>query len=92
MCKIDEPVTWTEERLGKSYDKTAFKYEKISCHTGRRTFATLAHEAGISNLKIMLITGHKTETNFLRYIKINKKENAQKLAKDPFFSQMRIAK
>lgn len=30
-------------------------------------------------MTIMAITGHKTETQFLKYIKITPKENAEKL-------------
>ena len=39
----------------------------------------------MKTLQIMLITGHTTEKNFFRYIKVNREENAKTLANDMFF-------
>ncbi len=61
------------------------KYKLVSSHTGRRSFATNAYLAGILPARIMLITGHKTEQAFFRYIRVNKKENAKALSELPFF-------
>lgn len=61
------------------------KYQLISSHTARRSFATNMYLAGVAPAKIMLITGHKTEQSFFKYIKINKVENAKDLATHPFF-------
>jgi hypothetical protein len=33
-------------------------------------------KAGIPSISIMKITGHKTETQFMKYIKVSKEENA----------------
>lgn len=58
------------------------KHELISSHTCRRSFASnLYGEQELSNMTIMAITGHKTEAQFLKYIKITPKENAEKLQK-----------
>ena len=54
------------------------KYELITSHTCRRSFASNLY-GKIPNLSIMAITGHKTEAQFLKYIKITPKEHAQKL-------------
>ncbi|WP_396177455.1 tyrosine-type recombinase/integrase [Flavobacterium sp.] len=54
------------------------KYELISAHTCRRSFASNLY-GNLENLTIMAITGHKTESEFLKYIKITPKENAEKL-------------
>jgi integrase len=54
------------------------KYELISSHTCRRSFASNLY-GKLPNMTIMAITGHKTETQFLKYIKITPKENAEKL-------------
>lgn len=61
------------------------KYQLISTHTARRSGATNMYQAGIPPFKIMLITGHKTETAFYRYIRIQKEENAKDLMNHPFF-------
>lgn len=61
------------------------KYKLVSSHTGRRSFATNAYFAGIPTVRIMLITGHKTEQAFFRYIRVGKKENAKALSEHQFF-------
>jgi len=51
------------------------KYLLISSHICRRSFAT-NHFGKLPNHVIMGITGHTTETEFLKYIKTTSKENA----------------
>lgn len=91
LCEFNEVLRWNERKLGKSYEKTCKKWKKISCHTGRRTFCTNAYLAGIEPLKIMMISGHSTESNFLKYIKISKEQNATLLADHPHFTKLTIA-
>lgn len=62
------------------------KWELVTCHTARRSFATNAFLSGIPTISIMRITGHRTERSFLRYIRIDQLQNAMKLADHPFFS------
>lgn len=47
------------------------KYKKVSSHTARRSFATNAVLAGIDMHLIMKITGHKTESEFRKYVRID---------------------
>jgi integrase len=54
------------------------KYELITSHSCRRSFASNLY-GKLPNMTIMAITGHKTETQFLKYIKITSAENATKL-------------
>lgn len=54
------------------------KYELISSHIGRRSFST-NHYGKLDTLTLMKITGHKTEKQFLDYIKITPSEYAIKL-------------
>jgi integrase len=54
------------------------KYDLVSSHICRRSFATNLY-GKIDTLTIMKITGHKTEKQFLEYIKITPKEYAEKL-------------
>lgn len=60
--------------------------EKVSSHTMRRSFATNAYLAGVPSISLMKVTGHKSESSFLRYIRISKEENARLLGDHPFFS------
>jgi len=53
------------------------KYEYISTHTGRRTFATL-HYNKIPTPIIMRVTGHKKESTFLAYINQNNDDHIDK--------------
>lgn len=57
------------------------KWEMLTTHTARRSFATNEFLAGAPTLTIMAITGHKTEKAFLKYIKLNSTDHA-KLLKD----------
>ena len=68
------------------------RYELISSHTARRSFATNAYKAGIPTMAIMKITGHKRETTFLRYIRITEKENAEMLKSSTFFVKPETAR
>lgn len=61
------------------------KWKLVSSHTARRTGATLLYKAGVSTRQCMLITGHKNEQSFRKYIRITKEENAALLADNPFF-------
>ncbi|MCP9611715.1 site-specific integrase [Coprobacter tertius] len=65
-----------------------FEFEKcdlISTHTARRSFATNAYKAGVPVIAIMKITGHSKQSTFLKYIKVDEKENAEILSNHPFF-------
>ena len=73
--KVHKGITKGGQRISKSY----YKHELVSTHTARRSFATNLYKAGISTLMIMAITGHKTETAFLKYIKVTNREHAEKL-------------
>ncbi|CAA0162499.1 tyrosine-type recombinase/integrase [Tenacibaculum maritimum] len=54
------------------------KCELITSHTCRRSFASNLY-GKISNSTIMGITGHRTEKEFLKYIKITPKQHAENL-------------
>jgi integrase len=55
------------------------KYDLITTHTARRSFATNLFLSGFPAISIMKITGHKTEKSFMKYIKISQEENANLL-------------
>lgn len=75
------------------------KHELISSHTCRRSFASNLY-GKLPNMVIMAITGHTTESVFLKYIKITKKEHAETLKsywaneqkKQGYTNVLRIAK
>jgi len=55
------------------------KWELVTTHTARRSFATNVYKSGFPAISLMKITGHKTEKAFLLYIKLTPEENAKKL-------------
>ena len=81
----DAVISVTSHR-GKKSTTTALKYELVTTHTARRTFATNAYLAGIPTRYIMSITGHTTEKEFMKYIKIKAAEHALRLSKHQFFA------
>ena len=83
---FDNTVSFTRT-VGHDVVMQSYKeWEIISSHTARRSFATNAYNSGrMKTLQIMLITGHTTERNFFRYIKIGREENAKSLSSDQFF-------
>lgn len=88
VCKkagITEPVLWERTVGHKIVRKKIKKYELVSSHTARRSGATNMYLAGIPTARIMLLTGHKTEQAFFKYIRIGKKENAKTLSDHEFF-------
>lgn len=85
MAGLDQKVTINKDRGGRDVRVTVPKYELISTHTARRSFATNAYKAGVPTIAIMKITGHTSESTFLKYIKISKEENASLLMNHSFF-------
>ena len=75
LLKIEVIINSTED--GLRVPKPIPKYELISNHTARRSFATNAALRGIPYQYIMPITGHKSEKSFLRYIKIDGHNSAK---------------
>ena len=57
---------------------TKYKFEEVSSHTCRRTFCTLKFLKGMPPQAIMKFTGHTSERNFLKYLKLDAELTAQK--------------
>jgi integrase len=61
------------------------KCELVTTHTARRSAATNMFLANIPALSIMKITGHKTQSSFMKYIKADAEQNAALMRNNPFF-------
>ena len=81
MAELNDDVITSQTKGTLRVETKSKKYELITTHTARRSFATNLYLSGFPAISIMKITGHKTEKAFLRYIKIKPKENAMKLNK-----------
>lgn len=69
-AELETPVEMVRYRGGRRESETLAKWQRLTCHTGRRTFATLALEQGLRPELVMKITGHKSWASFKRYINI----------------------
>lgn len=84
-CKITEPVTVVKYKSGMRVTETVRKCDLIKTHTARRTGCSLMYLAGVQPIDIMKISGHRTEKEFLKYIKVGKQETARNLSRHPYF-------
>jgi len=91
-AKINELVTIERSKGIFEVGQTAEKHNFVTSHTARRSFATNAFLMDMPSISIMKITGHKTESAFMRYIKMSAKDNAIKMQSHKFFNPMLIAK
>lgn len=76
LAGIDEIVTMERIRGGKVVLLRKHKYDFITNHTARRSFATNMYLKKAPVHSIMAVTGHTTEANFMKYIKVDKEKHA----------------
>lgn len=76
---LQTPVEVEGTKGGLKFTETKQKWELVTTHTARRSFATNVYKSGYDAISLMKITGHRTEKSFLLYIKVTPEENAQKL-------------
>ena len=80
VCKLaglTETTTKGITKAGVRLLQNFEKWELVSVHTARRSFATNMYQLGVPTVTIMRITGHRTEKAFLTYIKLSEDEHAQ---------------
>ena len=82
--KEDVIISFTKGGVRKSV--VYKKFDLVTVHTARRSFATNAFLRDIPTISVMKITGHRTERSFMKYIKISQEDNANKLTDHPFFN------
>lgn len=83
---LNDKVIFSYTKGGKLATVTKEKWELISSHTARRSAATNMYLTGrMKTLEIMRLTGHKTEQNFFRYIRLTNDDTARSISGDMFF-------
>jgi integrase len=71
-------VSKTYTKGGEKRTDTVPKWQLLTSHAMRRSFATNEYKKGLlTTLEIMAITGHRTESSFLRYIRVTPEEHAK---------------
>lgn len=73
-------------KAGKQEVDYIEKYNLVKSHTARRSFATNKYKAGMPVYDIMHFTGHTTEKEFYKYIRIKDEERATHILKSGFFN------
>lgn len=61
------------------------KWQRITTHTARRSFASNLYRDGQPARSIMAITGHTTEQAFFRYIRLKEEEHMDLIARSNLF-------
>lgn len=79
LAGLNSKESKTLTKGGLKVTSTKEKFEVLTTHTARRSFCTNNYLAGMPVISIMAISGHKTEKEFLRYIKLTPREHANKL-------------
>lgn len=80
-AKITQKIEHTSIKGAKRITEIVPKYTLVTTHTARRTGATLLYLDGVDILSIMKFTGHETEAEFLKYIRVTAEENAIRFSK-----------
>lgn len=87
LAGIDDQIIKTRTKGGVKIKEKKFKFQLLTTHVARKSFATNAFLGGVPTLSIMKITGHRTENIFLKYVKISQEENANNLINHKFFKE-----
>lgn len=83
---LTDKVTFSYTQGGKIKTVTREKWELISSHTARRSAATNMYLTGrMKTLEIMRLTGHRSEQNFFRYIRLTNDDTARSISGDAFW-------
>lgn len=87
MAQIDEKVAVREFRSGMPQTRVVEKYELITTHTARRSFATnLLKAKDVPLAAISKALGHSKITTTMRYLRIGAEDNAAILAQSSYFN------
>ncbi|MBT8244930.1 MAG: site-specific integrase [Winogradskyella sp.] len=86
MLEWNDLIKCEYTKGGIHHSKMIPKYDLIKSHTARRSFCTNKYKAGMSVFDIMLFSGHTTEKEFYKYIRIKEQERASHIVKSGFFN------
>lgn len=87
MAKIDGKVVIREHRGGAVHELCTEKYNLVSTHTARRSFATnLLKAKDVPLAAISKALGHSKITTTMRYLRVGVEENAALLAGSSYYA------
>ncbi len=86
MANINEDIFIEYIEEGKKKKKPVKKHDLIATHTARRSFCTNYYRKNMPIYDIMYFSGHSTEKEFYKYIRISKQDRATHIATSGFFN------
>lgn len=86
MAGFTQEIEINRFKAGEHHKQKVRKWEIISSHTARRSFATNAYKSGMAIPDIMKFTGHTTTASFMKYIRVGTEETAVYLSEHGFFT------
>jgi hypothetical protein len=78
--KFNQKIECIKRKGGKEIREYIPKYELIHSHTARRSFCTNMYLKKMPAFDIMHFSGHKTEREFYKYIRIAGEQRASHIA------------
>ena len=81
---VEVPKSFRQTK-GWPASKRVEKWELVSSHTFRRSGATALYKSGVPIRVCRYLTGHKSDSQFLKYIKIDREEGLSMLEQSAFF-------
>jgi len=85
MLNFNEEIECISKKGGKQIKECIPKYKLIHSHTARRSFCTNMYIKKMPVYDIMLFSGHKTEREFYKYIRIAGEERASYIVESGYF-------
>lgn len=83
---FDDLIEISITKGGKEKKESVSKYNLIHSHTARRSFCTNMYKKKMPVFDIMHFSGHKTEREFYKYIRIYGEERASYIVQQGFFN------
>lgn len=79
LARLNSSVIINRKRGTERVSECFEKWQLVSTHAQRRSFATNLYLQGVPTITIRAITGHRTEKAFLSYVKVDSKQHAKLL-------------
>lgn len=71
---LKDEITISELKGGELKKVKYQRFDRVTSHTGRRSFASNMYRRKVPIQQIMAVTGHKKEKDFFKYIGVSKEE------------------
>ena len=79
IAKLTQKIEVVRKKGSTRVSSVSPKYELISSHTCRRSFCTNMYLSGFPAEELMKISGHTSTSAFMRYIKVDNQQAADRL-------------